>query len=766
MASRDAAAAEEEILQAVIIGDSYNSRFKPLTNDLPRCLLPLANTPLIEYTLEFLAASDVRQVYIFVCAHADKIKDYLANSRWSGPSSPFKVVPIVTPESLSLGDAMRELDAKQLITSDFILLTGDVVSNVSAEDVVAAHRRRRETSKDSIMTMVLREVAPLHRARPATDSAVFVIDSSSQECIHYEPVRLAPRTKRIHIDGDKLARHDDVEVRNDLVDCNIDICSADVPALFTENFDYQHIRRDFVHGILTSDLLGKQIHCHIEREQYAAKVGSLQAYDAVSRDVISRWTFPLSPDANLLDDQDYGYHRPHVYRESGVKLARSAVLKSHCVIGRGVRVGDRSVLSHCTIGRHCTIGSGATIDSAYIWSNAEIGNNCRISRAVIGDGCDIGDGCVIERGVVLGADVWLAPGTILRGDIKLCRDQDDPELADEALVGAGGKGVAFEGSEDEDEEEDEYDTDDDEEVKAARVANQSIVQQLSSLTYKETALGFSDTDISAIGSESESESDDDDQHLGAPPQGQLGRDRLNSSATMASVLSEDFDDDEAARAANFFRLARQDLDAAFAERHSVDDTMLEMTSLRMREDVSMSSVRKAILDAALRECIRACHEKVAALTSTGKAVPAAKQIAAMCVRQWLNTWTALLARTVSKSTRREDAVDLLLSLQAVCAREVPADKADAGVTPAQTVADLKKPDMFLDMVRFMYEDDLLTEEDIFAWYLTKSRNGPLGTRGDAIRRRATPFVTWLQEAEEEDDSDEDDDSLLTEPHDT
>jgi translation initiation factor eIF-2B subunit epsilon len=43
----------------------------------------------------------------------------------------------------------------------------------------------------------------------------------------------------------------------------VDICEADVPALCTENFDYHDLRRHFVNGVLTSELLGKKIAVHL-----------------------------------------------------------------------------------------------------------------------------------------------------------------------------------------------------------------------------------------------------------------------------------------------------------------------------------------------------------------------------------------------------------------------------------------------------------------------------------------------------------------------
>ena len=39
-----------------------------------------------------------------------------------------------------------------------------------------------------------------------------------------------------------------------LQDCYIDICSPEVLSLFTDNFDYQHLRRHFVKGLLLDDV--------------------------------------------------------------------------------------------------------------------------------------------------------------------------------------------------------------------------------------------------------------------------------------------------------------------------------------------------------------------------------------------------------------------------------------------------------------------------------------------------------------------------------
>ena len=90
-------------------------------------------------------ASSVEQYFrLWVCSR----------SPWSSPNSRIKITSIVTPEARSVGDVMRELDSKQIITSDFILISGDVVSTIPLQDVVREHKERRRINQSCIMTMV------------------------------------------------------------------------------------------------------------------------------------------------------------------------------------------------------------------------------------------------------------------------------------------------------------------------------------------------------------------------------------------------------------------------------------------------------------------------------------------------------------------------------------------------------------------------------------------------------------------------------------
>ena len=54
-----------------MVADSFDSAFAPLSHRLPRCLFPLANRPLIDYTLAALSTSGaVSEVFVYCTSHA------------------------------------------------------------------------------------------------------------------------------------------------------------------------------------------------------------------------------------------------------------------------------------------------------------------------------------------------------------------------------------------------------------------------------------------------------------------------------------------------------------------------------------------------------------------------------------------------------------------------------------------------------------------------------------------------------------------------
>lgn len=607
----------EESLQAVVLADTFETKFEPFTLDRPRCLLPLANTPLIEYTFEFLANAGVEEVFLYGGAHADQLEKYITASKWRAASSPFKQLTFLKSTSTCVGDVMRDLDGKHMITGDFILVSGDVISNLPIEGALAKHRARRQADKNAIMTMILRDAGKRHRTKASSISSVFIIDPAKDRCLHYEEIEHGDHyhpSSRLTIDPEIMLSHAEIDIRQDLIDCSIDICTPDVLSLWSDSFDYQAPRKHFLYGVLKDyELNGKTIHTHIIRDHYAARVRNLKAYDAVSKDIISRWTYPLCPDTNLLPGHTYDLRKGYVYQEQGVALARSCVVGRRTVIGQGTSFGDKSTVKNSILGRNCIIGRNVTLDGAYIWDGVIIGDGTTVSRAIIANDVIVGKNCTIEAGVLLSYGVKIDARVTIREGMRVTRSQKDADSHklqfDPAVVGAGGEGFEYVP----DEEEGEDDT--------TSVAS-------SGLIYNMEKLSLSSASISTLGSELSGE-----EYLDGSRSGSFG------------AYSDEEDQDN-----HFLHDASVSVFDSLKDGVSSDVVQLELVSLRMSANASEHQVRRAVVSAFMKRI----QQLIDGGMGTGEAV-----------RDVFSKYRDVIERCIfdKQSEEKPDQVDFLLLLQ-------------------------------------------------------------------------------------------------------
>nr|XP_022323176.1 translation initiation factor eIF-2B subunit epsilon-like [Crassostrea virginica] len=420
---------QEDVFQAVVIADSFNVRFAPITNEKPKSLLPLANTPILDYTLEFLVSAGVQEIFVFCCHLADQVRTHLRQSKWSECSS-CTITPVLSESCMSMGDALREIHDKSVIRNDFVLVFGDVVANIRLQDILQEHKNRLKDktcpkNKNSVMTMIFQKVPPGHRSRNKEDDIFLAVDKSSNRVLHYQRVR---DQSKLQIPVDVLADNSDVLLRYDLLDSQISVCSPELLSLFKDNFDYLN-RDHFVKGILDNeDIMEKTIHMCVINDGYMGRISNLQMYDSVSRDVVCRWSYPLVPDTQTDEGgQIISHSRHNVYTSKDVMLAKGCVLEQNVLVGRGTRIGNNTRITDSVIGKDCKIGNNVVIENAYIWDGVTVEDDCTVNTAVVCDKAviyattSVNPGCVLSWNVKVGPMVTIAAGSRLQAT----KDMDD-----------------------------------------------------------------------------------------------------------------------------------------------------------------------------------------------------------------------------------------------------------------------------------------------------------------------------------------------------
>lgn len=137
----------------------------PITSECPKVLLPLVNAPLIEYMLEWMAMSGVQKVHVLCCSHADQVRAYLNKStKWAASDMSLNIISSYNCQSA--GEALRLVDQEGLIQDDFILISGDVVTNMDLSRALAQHKARRcaqslQSTHDATLTKSEPSLLPL-----------------------------------------------------------------------------------------------------------------------------------------------------------------------------------------------------------------------------------------------------------------------------------------------------------------------------------------------------------------------------------------------------------------------------------------------------------------------------------------------------------------------------------------------------------------------------------------------------------------------------
>ncbi|GHC22610.1 N-acetylmuramate alpha-1-phosphate uridylyltransferase MurU [Aidingimonas halophila] len=108
-------------MKAMILAAGLGKRMRPLTDDCPKPLLPVADKPLIVHHLERLASAGFREVVINVSYRGDQIIDALGDGHHYGLSIAWSRE--ATP--LETGGGIRQA-LPLLGTSPFLLINGDV----------------------------------------------------------------------------------------------------------------------------------------------------------------------------------------------------------------------------------------------------------------------------------------------------------------------------------------------------------------------------------------------------------------------------------------------------------------------------------------------------------------------------------------------------------------------------------------------------------------------------------------------------------------
>ena len=131
-------------MQAVILVGGEGTRLRPLTSTVPKPVVPLVDRPFIAYMLEWLARHGVDDV-IMSCGFLPTQRAQRARRRLAPTALRLRYVE--EPEPRGTAGALKY--AEELLDERFLMLNGDVLTDIDLHAQIAQHERDRRRAARS-----------------------------------------------------------------------------------------------------------------------------------------------------------------------------------------------------------------------------------------------------------------------------------------------------------------------------------------------------------------------------------------------------------------------------------------------------------------------------------------------------------------------------------------------------------------------------------------------------------------------------------------
>jgi len=344
-------------MKAVVLAGGLGTRLHPLTVNIPKPMIPVANRPLMEYVIYLLRKHKFKDITALLYHQPEIIKNYFGDGSKFGVNINY----VEAQEDYGTAGAVRY--AAQGINEPFLVISADLITDFNLEGIIKYHKE-----KEAAATMVL-----THVPNPLPYGIVILNKEG--------------KVKRF------LEKPSWSEVFSDTINCGIYVLEPRVIEKIPEgrSFDFSH---DLFPLLLSeSEPLYGYVASGLWKD-----IGNLVEYGKVHIDVFKGKDFQIS---------------------KGAVISPSAKIEGVGVVGEKTVVGDDVFLSNVSIGRNCQIARGATLRQCILWDNVIIGSEARLERTAVARGSVIGDRSYLEEGVAVGEECNIGKDVNIKPYVKI-----------------------------------------------------------------------------------------------------------------------------------------------------------------------------------------------------------------------------------------------------------------------------------------------------------------------------------------------------------
>ncbi len=334
-------------MQAVILAGGRGIRLHPLMTNVPKPLVPLFDSPVMEHSVRLLARHGIKDIFVTLSHLAKDVIDYFGDgSRWG-----VRIRYCVEDEPMGTAGGVKLL--QNMIEDTFVVVSGDVVTDLDLSAALDAHK------SNSAMASIL-----LHAAADPGEFGIVATDSFSKVTRFIEK----PRSS---------------EIFGDTVNTGIYILEPEA----LSSIPY-HQPFDFSMGLFPLMLNNREPVYGFSLPGYWCDVGNLLQYRGAHFDALEGRLKVDIPAAHIGDG---------IWLGERVTVHPSARVSPPIYLGDGVTVlRDASIGPRTVIGAECVIDQSANISHSVIGSRSYVGQDACVTNCIIGSEYGIAVGEVVS----------------------------------------------------------------------------------------------------------------------------------------------------------------------------------------------------------------------------------------------------------------------------------------------------------------------------------------------------------------------------------
>jgi mannose-1-phosphate guanylyltransferase len=336
-------------MQAVVLAGGEGTRLRPLTETVPKTVLPLCGKPFTAYTIDWLEQHGVDEVVLSCGYLADGMKSALDGA--TGP----RLVYEVEPEPLGTAGAIGH--CRDLVGQTFFAMNGDILSDLDLSKLVEVH----EAS-----------------GARATIGLYPVEDPSSYGLVFTDPDGKVSEFREKPEPG--------ADPGTDEINAGIYLLDRSVFDLIEPGKPVSIEREVFPLLAEEGSLYGVRL------EGYWMDIGTPDRFLQATEDI-------LSGKVRTAITDELGSDGIHIASDADV--SETATVVAPALIGSGASVASGATVGPGTVLESgCQVGDGASVAGSALFAGCEIGDGATVSRSILSAGVQVEPGAAIPEGTV------------------------------------------------------------------------------------------------------------------------------------------------------------------------------------------------------------------------------------------------------------------------------------------------------------------------------------------------------------------------------